>query len=417
MAGRSSFDVLLFAFAATDTAINSLPIPAFPSIYQTLHLSNSFIGNLNALQSLCALVAGTQTGLLTDTIGPYRLLLVSTVAQMIGFLLCLMSSAMGSHQIFILGRLMPAMFKCSTVVLQTLAVNKALKEKGNISERVGDLGAATNFGFVFSPIIGGWLSSRFSATSPLLCGSFCCILNILLILYMIRCNGFSMPSKPIPVPTSSTTTQAPQLTIHTLSFFSGINLLHVKMAFMLATSIYESFFGQVLKVGPLSMSSQSIGLLLGYIGLVAALASAFLIPVLSQRRFYLKLIPVLAVIMACAMYAWYVATNLTTCIVASTIVSTIGVLFGNVIQTKIAAEFASSPASSNAAVNALALSATADRAARIVAPAFGGYFYAPLFGGERGLGLCGVWCCVTCVTLYFLQTKPRLSTPTKDKDL
>lgn len=180
---ESSNLILVFAFA--DYAINSLPLPTYPTIHANLMLSNSFIGNLNSLQSLCALLAGFITVPVMNLIGPYSLLLASTLAQMLGYILVLISYSRKSSTWFLIGRLMPAIGKCSTVVLKALLVDIAMKENGSISESVGKLDGAMSLGFVFSPILGGYLSSWLFDTAPLVVGAFCCILNILLLWYMV----------------------------------------------------------------------------------------------------------------------------------------------------------------------------------------------------------------------------------------
>lgn len=184
-----------------------------------------------------------------------------------------------------------------------------------------------------------------------------------------------------------------------LSLFTSFSILHVKGAFWLTNSIYETFFGQILKTGPLQLSSLHIGLLLGYVGLVSVLVSAFLIPKLSRSGYYLKLLPLLTILMGCGMFAWSTASNLLMCIISSTLVSTVSALFGNVVQTIIATEHAATTSSSSNVSNALALSATVDRAARIVAPFIGGYFYNDNFGGPQGLGICACLCCLCCLIL------------------
>jgi len=157
-------------------------------------------------------------------------------------------------------------------------------------------------------------------------------------------------------------------------------LLHVKFAFQVGNAIYESLFAQHLK-DRLSTSSQTLGWLLGLVGLEAAFVNGVLVRfVLAEpARMWPSLI-VSSLLQSLGLALWALCGSFSSAATGAALIALSSNTFLSIIQGQIARHSEASAASDDAksgkgraggAGRTFGLSTSIDRAARSIAPIIG----------------------------------------------
>ena len=157
-------------------------------------------------------------------------------------------------------------------------------------------------------------------------------------------------------------------------------LLHVKFAFQVGNAIYESLFAQHLK-DRLSTSSQTLGWLLGLVGLEAAFVNGVLVRfVLAEpARMWPSLI-VSSLLQSLGLTLWALCGSFSSAATGAALIALSSNTFLSIIQGQIARHSEASAASDDAssgkgraggAGRTFGLSTSIDRAARSIAPILG----------------------------------------------
>jgi MFS transporter, DHA1 family, tetracycline resistance protein len=157
----------------------SILIPVIPFLvqkYLPLHQANLvgfYTGLLMASYAICQFLAAPGLGVLSDYLGRRPILLVSLMGSVIGYLFLGFG---GSLLILFIGRIIDGLTggNISTVYAYVADITKP-EDRGKI---YGLLGAASGFGFMIGPVIGGIIGS-FSLSLPFFVAAGVTALNII----------------------------------------------------------------------------------------------------------------------------------------------------------------------------------------------------------------------------------------------
>jgi len=324
---------LLCLSILVDTLCWSIVLPVLPGLHDTVfHINNVTIGAISSLLSLLMFICGTLQGRASDYFGRISMLRISAVAQLLGHICIPVSIKINSVLLYILARCIPSLFKCGMVVSQAYLYD--ISSAIDISKDLGNLLAYSNIGFILGPLLGGYAQGY----NVYLTFGIGCVLAVtnLYILYQLEhqlhSNSKMTSSNGHPHHTSSnhniivnsnhitknndinhcnntnvsiptTTTDVSIHSITSNSFpksnnnshnknnnndksssnlssiildHSFLQYLHIKFAFQMGNSLFESLFTQHART-QLGLKGSSIGLLLSFSGLISAFTNKYLL--------------------------------------------------------------------------------------------------------------------------------------------
>jgi MFS family permease len=368
---------VLFVNILFDSLGWSLLIPALPQVHSILELNTVTIGSIASLISLLTFLSSTLQGFLTDLFGNRVMLYSSPLSIILGHLIIILSLKYQSVTLFIIGRCLPACFKCGMVVSQALIYELAamkpsvsspssssylssssssssshLSDDSSDEESIvqsqsmkdfGILYAYSNVAYIVGPVLGGWLCS-FHPYSSFVTGICTSIAGILLL-------QFLPGVQKLPIPTSSTTSPKKEHTgvsspiphskpKNLLANPMLLYYLHVKFAFQVGSSFFEAFFAQYSK-NYIGLESRTIGFILGHYGILSLVTNLFLIKLLikytEKTRFRMEnwFLP-LIIGLCLGLCLWSMSTSIPSIVVAVSIIAVVGNLFQSIIQNSIA---------------------------------------------------------------------------------
>eukprot|EP01038_Epipyxis_sp_PR26KG_P004113 gene4113-5863_t len=363
---------ILFVSAMVDTIGWSIVLPTLPGLHSRLNISNINISFISSSISIVTFFGGIFQGKLSDSIGRIRMLQLSAISQLLGHLLVLGAIYFNSIELYILGRILPAMFKCGMVVSQAYLIdiddNVSIKE--NIGKDMSTLVAFTNLAFIIGPIFGGF-AYNFFPFLPFSCGIFISFLNLIL-LHILQTQA---PNNPLLVTSSNNNNIQTDSSICDKEGLIGnsmqsssnmivmpssgnsvgnvykrisaaakqqqnerfLNYLHVKFSFQISNTLFEALLPQHAK-NQLQLSESYIGGLLGYTGALSAISNGFIIKKILLNENPSQFLLILSIVTALGLYIWVVSFRLAGLIFSVTIVTISSNLFLGIIQYLITKE-------------------------------------------------------------------------------
>lgn len=129
-------------------------LPLLPYIAQKYDATPLMIGLLSGVFSLFQFVAGPILGRLSDRYGRKKLLIISQLGSMAGYVLLAVA---GSLPLLFLSRIIDGITGGNISIAQAYMAD--ITDKKNRAQGMGLLGAAFGLGFMFGPAIGGFLSN------------------------------------------------------------------------------------------------------------------------------------------------------------------------------------------------------------------------------------------------------------------
>jgi DHA1 family multidrug resistance protein-like MFS transporter len=258
---------------------------------------------------------------------------------------------------FIVGRILPALFKCGMGVPNAYVSDVSLTSL-ELTTNLGRLQAAMALGLILGPVIGGYFA-KYDVNLPLMFSSVALILSMIFLLYVKESKSKGV-SKDKPQRRPSTTTLT-----HDLTSLSRTQLLHMKFAFQVGNAMFELFLVPYVR-RQLHLGEHHIGYVLGFYGLIALISNALVVQLAA--KFSATHLLMVVFLHSIGLLGWGMSQHIVLTLVAITIIAITSCLYLNIVQTLIA-ELGNS---SNAGAT-MGISSTVDRAARIIAPLIGGF--------------------------------------------
>ncbi len=130
-----------------------ITLPLLPSIADKYSATPLMIGFLSGTYSLFQFIAGPILGRLSDRYGRKKLLIISQLGSMVGYVLLALA---GSLPLLFISRIIDGITGGNISIAQAYMADVTTKETR--AKGMGLLGAAFGIGFMFGPAIGGYLS-------------------------------------------------------------------------------------------------------------------------------------------------------------------------------------------------------------------------------------------------------------------
>jgi MFS family permease len=328
MKSQDNRKFLLCLSILVDTLCWSIVLPVLPGLHDTVfHINNITIGSISSLLSLLMFICGTLQGKASDYFGRITMLRISALAQLLGHIFIPISIRINSVMLYILARCIPSLFKCGMVVSQAYLYD--ISSAMDMSKDLGNLLAYSNIGFILGPLLGGY-AQVYNVYLTFAIGCFLALTNMY-ILFQLEQQSASIrfgnhvairstaPSDSSHINgniindhqlTSNQTTNeeiyhrkqqrsnisnastnvssinnynTTSISINNNNLLSStildqsfLQYLHIKFAFQMGNSLFESLFTQHART-QLGLKGSSIGLLLSYSGLISAFTNRYLL--------------------------------------------------------------------------------------------------------------------------------------------
>ena len=325
---------LLCLSILVDTLCWSIVLPVLPGLHDTVfHINNITIGSISSLLSLLMFICGTLQGKASDYFGRITMLRISALAQLLGHIFIPISIRINSVMLYILARCIPSLFKCGMVVSQAYLYD--ISSAIDMSKDIGNLLAYSNIGFILGPLLGGY-AQVYNVYLTFAIGCFLALTNMYILFQLEqqsasirfgnhvairsttpsdsshingniindhqltsnqttneeiyhrqqqRNNTSSTSTASIPASTNTSSinnNNTTSISSHnnllssTILDQSFLQYLHIKFAFQMGNSLFESLFTQHART-QLGLRGSSIGLLLSYSGLISAFTNRYLL--------------------------------------------------------------------------------------------------------------------------------------------
>jgi DHA1 family tetracycline resistance protein-like MFS transporter len=382
----------IFLVVFVDLLGFGLILPLLPFYAQEYGANNIVIGLLVASYAAAQFLGAPILGRLSDRYGRRPVLLVSIAGTAVGFVLlgAALPLAHWFERVFSLDVAMT-----NVLVIAILFASRILDglTGGNISvaqayitdittpetraKGLGLIGAAFGLGFIIGPAAGGLLST-FGFAVPAYAAALLATINLVAV-YMF-------------LPESLSDERRAQLAIvkrPTFDFGSLATafrqprvgpLFHTRFFFGLAFSMFQTIFTLYAAGAPLSLTPQSTGFVLTYVGILAAVVQGVLVGKLAQRYGDNQLIFSMSIIMAVSLLAWAFTPNLLILLIVMAPLAFAGGVLNTVINSALTKAVEPQDVGGT-----LGISASLESLTRIIAPSVGGILLAQF--GAVGPGL------------------------------
>ncbi|EQC29001.1 hypothetical protein SDRG_13336 [Saprolegnia diclina VS20] len=290
----------LYVISFVDLFAVSLIMPSLPTFIKSLGGDALTVGFITSMYGAIQTVTSPMAGVLSDIFDRRTVLLVGIAGATVGYVVLGMSLTL-SMALF--SRIPIGIFKHTMSTVKLLVADQTTPALR--ADALGKINAYSNFGFIFGPIVGGYLSNQphgFNITAFLTAIMF--VFNYAVVYTML-------PPCP-PTPPTSSLSKAPDATVEDLeaqapstsrdpepslpiAFFHKIveykdilkaspkarNILAVRLLMSGASILFRSHFMLLLEEKYASSSIQR-GYILSYTGVLAACSSWFVGPIVAM---------------------------------------------------------------------------------------------------------------------------------------
>ncbi len=290
---------LIFIVVFVDLLGFGVLIPILPTFTKNeLHAPESFVGIAIAMYSLVQFLFNPLFGTLSDRHGRRKIILVTLFLNALGYVIFAYAHNFG---MLLLSRIIAGLGGSSIGVAQAYISDVTTKEER--SKGMGLIGVAFGLGFVFGPIIGGFLSKYGYQITGFVSAGFSLIALIF--------SFFYLPESKSKIDT--TVVAIKRKLINPDAFrqvFKNPTLSIVIVLFFVITFSVANIFGTFALMGSnhYGFSNQQNGYIFGIVGLVSAIIQGGLIGRLSKYFSDVKLITIGSVFMMIGLgllpYGW-----------------------------------------------------------------------------------------------------------------
>ncbi len=396
----------IFLIVFVDILGFGLILPLLPYYAEQYGATTFITGLLVASYAAAQLIGAPLLGRLSDRFGRRPVLLVSIAGTALGFLLLALAEPLG----LALGQALGTAAALNGLVLALMFASRIIDglTGGNISVAqayitdvttaenravgLGLIGAAFGFGFILGPAAGGLLS-QFGFAVPALVAAAIATLNAVTVYFLL--------------PESLTAEKRlemrefvrPRLSVGALvAAFRRPHvgqLLQTRFWFGLAFAMFQSIFSIYAAGSPLQLSPVGTGLVLAYVGVLAAVVQGFAIGRITRRFSERLLLVASAAAMAVGFIFWGLAPNVWTLLIVLIPIS----VGGGILNTLLASVLTKAVEPEEVG-GTLGLGTSVESATRVIAPALGGALLAwmGVWGPALFAALVMAW-----VTFYILR--------------
>jgi MFS transporter, DHA1 family, tetracycline resistance protein len=371
---KNSRLLTIFIIVFVDLLGFSLILPLLPYYAEAYGATPAIVGLLVASYAAAQLVGAPLMGRLSDRYGRRPVLLLSVIGTFFGFLLLGFADPVGrmlagsaspeTANVFILGvlflsRMLDGLTGGNITVAQAYITD--ITDDSNRARGLGMIGAAFGLGFIIGPALGGTLS-QWGYSLPALAAAGVSFANLFAIY-------FFLPESLNLAERESLPRRAP-FTLRAM--FQALNrpkvgpLLHVRLFYGLAFATFQSIFS--LYAQTIGLSSQTTGLILGYVGVLSVIVQGGLIGWITRRFRENWLLITGLWLMALALLAWAFTTNLGLLLVVLLPLSVAGGVLNTVLQSSV-----SKSVGREEVGGILGISSSLEAVSRVIAPSLGGF--------------------------------------------
>ncbi len=265
--------LIIYLIIFTEILGFSMVVPVLPFLGLSLGLNVFQVGLIISLFSFCQLFASPVTGKLSDRFGRKPVLIFSQVSTLIGFLLLGFASQVW---ILILARIVDGLFGSNMTVAQ--AYISDMTEPKDRTKHYGYSSAVFGAGLIFGPVIGGTLSI-FNYSIPMFFAATISGISIILVLVFLpeslteREHELKITIKDI-IPIEETQ-----------RFFKKDAIRGIIISFFIYNFGFTLFISSFALFGDaqLQLSSQHVGILLTWVGVLRVIMQTVLIEPLNKK--------------------------------------------------------------------------------------------------------------------------------------
>lgn len=288
---------VLVAATAADVIAMGMTIPVWPKFAAELGADPEIQGYILSAYAACQFLSGPFLGRLGDVHGRRPLLVISSVAALLGMVGMLCADSVVT---LALSRALPGMLKCNMSMGQAWVADHS--PPGLRSWAMARLGLAFGMGFIIGPALGGMLASH-GARVPLYCSCVFLLINLILVAQvrdspLERGKSSGMKEEKLVESMGATLRRSPQV----------VCLLGIKLSFSVAFCIFQTQFAlwasRVLHFAP-----RDIGFYLAYIGCLTCVwhgSTRLVVGRFPERR----LLAPVVVTMGCSLAVWGASRSL-----------------------------------------------------------------------------------------------------------
>jgi len=246
-------------------------LPLLPYIAERYSASPFQIGLLTASYSLFQFISGPILGSLSDRFGRKKLLVISQLGSMFGYILLGLA---GSLPLLFFSRIVDGITGGNISIAQAYIAD--VTDKKSRAKGMGLLGAAFGLGFMLGPAIGGWLSNYGFAAPAFFAASIAAITSAATSLFLKETINIGKMSHSQKTSLSRANLQA-ILTTQPIGLLI-ISFFVLMLGFSGIQGTYALFVQYRFGWGP-----KEIGYIFALIGLIAVITQAKVVPIMVKK--------------------------------------------------------------------------------------------------------------------------------------
>jgi DHA1 family tetracycline resistance protein-like MFS transporter len=282
-----------------------LILPLLPFYAETFGGSPIVIGLLLTSYSAAQFVGAPVLGRLSDKYGRRPILLVSVFGTFVGYLV--LALANGLWMLFA-SRIIDGITGGNISVAQSYITD--VTDEKNRAKGLGVIGAAFGFGFILGPAIGGLLGT-FGFAVPAIAAAALAFLNMICITFWLpesltdatRAELAKHPRRSFAADALMQALRRPQVgALLQTRFFYGVAFVSFESSFALLTQFRLGLTPQI--------AGATVGLILAYVGVLAALVQGVAVGRLAVRYGEKRLIFAFMIILSISLVSWAFVPNL-----------------------------------------------------------------------------------------------------------
>ena len=392
----------LFSVVFVDMLGFGLILPLLPYIAANYGATPAMIGLIGAAYPLGQFLGAPLIGRFSDRFGRKPLLLISIAGT---FLSLLMLGFARSIAVIMISRFLDGVTGGNITVAQAYIAD--VTDEKSRAKGMGMIGAAFGLGFILGPASGGLLS-QWGYAVPAFVSAGLSLINLFMIAIFLP---ESLPKEKRVQHLSEVKRKHP-LSGLAAAFAKPIAgpILSSIIVFSLSMAMFESVFSLFTKQR-LSLSAQSTGLILAYVGVLVAGIQGGGMGLLTKRFPENVLVRFALITLTLSYVGWALSPN-----VAVLMIVLIPLSISSGILSTLLRSGLSKAVPTNEIGEIMGVSAAMESMTRIVAPALGGWLIGSLSSAAPGL-LSAVLIAGLTIYLIFLQKRHRLPDHIAEADL
>lgn len=277
--------IVIFLTIFIDLLGFGIIIPLLPDFLKNVIMAKeSIIGLVVGIFSLMQFIFTPVWGSMSDIYGRKPILIMSLVGNVISYLLMALvfSGVIPSLTLLIVSRGLAGIFSANLSAAQSVVSDITTRE--NRSKGMGIIGAAFGLGFVFGPALGGLLSYKFGYGMPIFLAAFFSFAAVILCITIFK------------------ETLHPELMSRNKMNFKGVRIINFRGVHDVVTNkrvgiyviifffitfsfanIHATFLLFAERKDGLNLNQEEVGLLLSFIGVIAAIVQGTMIKFFKNK--------------------------------------------------------------------------------------------------------------------------------------